>query len=100
MKKFAKKKIKELSKKVKTTIGIKFCLDSFLLQIKMLIEQISFIENQVESTEEEISTIMTKLDSPITTISEIEPATDATILGELGEISRFSNASKIVAHAG
>ena len=100
LKKFAKKKIEELSEKAKTTIGVKFCLDSFSLQIKMLIEQISFIETQVESIEEEISTIMSKLDSPITTIPGIGPVIGATILGELGDISRFSNASKVVAYAG
>lgn len=66
----------------------------------MLIEQISFIETQVESIEEEISTIMTKLNSPITTIPGIGPVIGTTILGELGDISRFSNASKIVAYAG
>ncbi|SDB41816.1 Transposase IS116/IS110/IS902 family protein [Fusobacterium necrophorum] len=100
MKKFAKKKIEELSEKAKTTTGVKFCLDSFSLQIKMLIEQISFIENQVESIEEAISTIMAKLDSPITAIPGIGPVIGATILGELGDISRFSNVSKIVAYAG
>lgn len=100
MKKFAKKKIEELSEKAKTTIGVKFCLDSFSLQIKMLIEQISFIETQVESIEEEISTIMSKLDSPISTIPEIGSIIGVTILGELGDISRFSNVSKVVAYAG
>ncbi|WP_315523714.1 IS110 family transposase [Fusobacterium massiliense] len=100
MKKFAKKKIEELSEKAKTIIGVKFCLDSFSLQIKILIEQISFIETQVELIEEEISTIMSKLNSPITTIPGIGSVIGATILGELGDISRFSNASKIVAYAG
>ena len=66
----------------------------------MLIEQISFIEKQVESIKEDMSTIMTKLDSPITTIPGIRPVIGAIILGELGDISRFSNASKIVAYAG
>lgn len=43
---------------------------------------------------------MTKLNSPITTIPGIGSVIGATILGELGDISRFSNASKIVAYAG
>ncbi|WP_427171843.1 IS110 family transposase [Fusobacterium nucleatum] len=43
---------------------------------------------------------MTKLDSSITTIPGIEHVIGATILGELGDISRFSNASKVVAYAG
>lgn len=44
-KNYASKKIDELSKKASSSFGINFCLDSFSLQIKMLIEQISFIDN-------------------------------------------------------
>src|SRR5699024_474627 len=45
--KFAKNKIDELSLKSKDSFGINFCLDSFSLQIKLLIEQIIFIEEQI-----------------------------------------------------
>lgn len=42
-KKYASRKIEEISKKASTSFGINFCMDSFSLQIKILIEQISFI---------------------------------------------------------
>lgn len=100
MKKFAKRKIDELSSKATNSFGVKFCLDSFSLQIKLLIEQISFIENQVVTVEAEISTLMEKINSPITSIPGIGLITGAVILGEIGDISRFSNPSKLVAYAG
>lgn len=100
MKNFAKKKISELSAKAKTSFGIKFCLESFSIQVKLLIQQIDFIENQILDVEKEISIIMDKLNSPITSIPGIGPVTGATILGEIGNISRFSNPSKLVAFAG
>ena len=100
MKKFAKRKIDELSSKATNSFGVKFCLDSFSLQIKLLIEQISFIESQVITVEQEISILMEKINSPITSIPGIGPITGAVILGEIGDISRFSNPSKLVAYAG
>ena len=98
-KNYASKKIDELSKKA-SSFGINFCLDSFSLQIKMLIEQISFIQNQVSDVENEIEVLLEKLNSPITTIPGIGSVNAATILGEIGDIKRFSNPSKLVAYAG
>ncbi|HGA4003337.1 TPA: IS110 family transposase [Streptococcus agalactiae] len=99
-KNYASKKIDELSKKASSSFGINFCMDSFSLQIKMLIEQISFIQNQVSDVENEIEVLLEKLNSPITTIPGIGSVNAATILGEIGDIKRFSNPSKLVAYAG
>lgn len=99
-KNYASKKIDELSKKASSSFGINLCLDSFSLQIKMLIEQISFIQNQVLDVENEIEVLLEKLNSPITTIPGIGSINAATILGEIGDIKRFSNPSKLVAYAG
>jgi transposase len=100
MKNFATKKINHLSSIAKDSFGITFCLDSFALQLKLLIEQINFIENQVKDVEEQISILLDKINSPITTIPGIGNITAATILGEIGDISKFSNPSKLVAYAG
>lgn len=99
-KNYASKKIDELSKKASSSFGINFCLDSFSLQIKMLIEQISFIQNQVSDVENEIEVLLEKLNSLITAIPGIGSVNAATILGEIGDIKRFSNPSKLVAYAG
>ncbi|MDD7549608.1 MAG: IS110 family transposase [Bacilli bacterium] len=99
-KKFADKKLKELSRKASSSFAVNFCLDSFSLQIKMLIKQISFIQNQVSDVEDEINLLLDKVNSPITTIPGIGSVNAATILGEIGNISRFSNPSKLVAYAG
>lgn len=99
-KNYASKKIDELSKKASTSFGVNFSLDSFSLQIKMLIQQISFIQNQVSDIDKEIEELLEKLNSPITTIPGIGPVNGATIIGEIGDISRFSNPSKLVAYSG
>lgn len=99
-KNFAKMKINQLSDKAKSSFGVNMCLDSFSLQIKFLIEQISFIDEQIKAVENEINSIMQKINSPITTIPGIGSVTGAVILGEIGDISKFSNPSKLVAYAG
>lgn len=97
---FAKNKISQISELAATSFGLKFCRDSFSLQLKLLIEQIRFIEAQVSDVEAEIKSVLDKLNSPITTIPGIGTVNAAVILGEIGDISRFSNASKLAAYAG
>ena len=99
-KSFAKNKLTQISEMAAKSFGLKFCKDSFSLQLKLLIEQIRFIEAQVSDVEAEISVILEKLNSPITTIPGIGAVIGATILSEIGDISRFSNPSKLVAFSG
>lgn len=97
---FTKNKISQISELASNSFGLKFCRDSFALQLKLLIEQIRFIEAQVYDVETEIKTVLDKIDSPITTIPGIGDINAAVILGEIGDISRFPNASKLAAYAG
>lgn len=100
LKGLAKNKITRISELAATSFGLKFCRDSFSLQLKLLIEQIRFIEAQVSDVESEIKTVLCKINSPITTIPGIGDINGGVILGEIGDISRFSNASKLAAYAG
>ena len=100
LKRFARNKISQISQLAATSFGLKFCRDSFSLQLKLLIEQIRFIEAQASDVESEIKNILDKMDYPITTIPGIGYINAAVILGEIGNISRFSNASKLAAYAG
>ena len=99
-KSFAKNKLTQISALASKSFGLKFCSSSFSLQLRLLIEQIKFIEAQVFDVEAEITAILEKLNSPITTIPGIGVVTGAAILGEIGDISRFSNPSKLVAFSG
>jgi len=99
-KKFAQNKISTISELAANSFGLSFCRDSFSLQLKLLLEQIKFIEAQVADVEAEIRRLLEKINSPITTIPGIGPINGATILGEIGDISRFSTPAKLVAYAG
>lgn len=93
-------KADELSSAAKSSFGITFCRDSFTFQLRMMIEQIKYIELQVKDTESEIKRIMVKLVSPIATIPGIGKTLGAVILGEIGDIAKFDNPKKLVAFAG
>lgn len=100
LKKLAVSKIDTLSRLAKDSFGIKYSIDSFSLQLKMLIEQINFIQQQVEQLDDELNIILDKVNSTISTIPGIGPISAAVILGEIGDINRFSEPSKLVAYAG
>jgi len=99
-KSFAKNKLTQISELAAKSFGLKFCRDSFSLQLKLLIEQIRFIDAQVSDVEAEIEVLLAKLNSPITTIPGIGIVTGAAILSEIGDIDRFKNPSKLVAFSG
>lgn len=93
-------KAEELSRAAAASFGVTFCRDSFTFQLRMLIEQIKYIESQVKDTEDEINRIMLNLGSPITTVPGVGKTLGAVIIGEIGGIERFDHASKLVAFAG
>ncbi|PZG31054.1 IS110 family transposase [Listeria ivanovii] len=95
-----KEKAQELKDLASGSFGIKFGLESFQLQLKLLLEQLKLLIQQRDGCDKEIASIMVEIDSPITTIPGIGPILGAIILSELGSIERFSKASKIVAYAG
>lgn len=65
-----------------------------------MLDQLAYIGFQIKQTEEEINHHMQLIDSMITTIPGIGIVVGATILGEIGDIQRFSNPKKLVAYAG
>lgn len=93
-------KAEQIKDAAANSFGIKLALDTFSFQIKQLIEQIKFIEEHIVELEEQISILLKKLDTPIETIPGIGPVLGAIILSEIGDITRFKDASKLVAFAG
>jgi transposase len=73
---------------------------SLSIQITQSIEQIELLDKQLELIESEMKDIVTSLDSVIMTIPGIGYVNGGMILGEIGDITRFSNPSKLLAFAG
>lgn len=72
--------------------------DSF--ELKLLIDQIVFLENQKLEYEKEIAFMMSNINSPITSIPGIGVILGAIILAEIGNIENFASPAKLLAFAG
>ena len=99
-KKVGQSTAEKLISSAKNSFGVTFSKESFKFQLKLLIEQIQFIDNQVKECENKIKELMDKIDSPITSIPGIGPVLGAIIISEFGDINRFDKPSKLVAFAG
>ena len=91
------RKVKNLAK---NSFGIKFTGDACSFEIKQLINQIIFLENQVDELDKKIKEIYEKLDSHLESIPGIGKTTAPVILAEIGDINNFSSPSKLTAFAG
>lgn len=82
------------------TFGIKIAQDAFSFQLKQLIDRMNFLDKQIEALDIEIMKYYEQFDCYLHTIPEIGIIGAATILAEIGDISRFKNSSALVAFAG
>jgi len=93
-------KAQQLKSAAKSTFGINFAKDAFAFQIKQLMEQLVFLEKQVDELEQQIAVLLKQTGSFITTIPGIGDTLGAIILSEIGDIHRFDAPGKLVAFAG
>ena len=95
---FGKEKARELRVLAQKSVGVN---DSSLsIQITHTIEQIELLDSQLFHTELEMANLVTCLHSVIMTIPGIGFINGGMILGEIGDIHRFSEPKKLPAFAG
>ncbi len=97
---FGVEKALELKAVASKSLGIKIATDAFTFQLRQLVDQLEYIEEQIEALDSEIADYMKRTDSFITTIPGIDPVLGAVIVSEIGDVSRFSDGKKLVAYAG
>lgn len=97
---FKETKASEVKTLAKQSFGVKFAQKTFSFQLKQMMEQLVFIEKQLIEVEKEIKVLLAETCSVITTIIGVGDVLGATIIGEIGDISRFDSPSKLVAFAG
>lgn len=95
---FKKDTAKELRVLAQKSVGTS---DSALsLQVTQSIEQIELLDKQIHTVESEMERLVRFQDSVIMTIPGISYVNGGMILGEIGDITRFSNPCKLLAFAG
>lgn len=93
---------KELSKELRVLAqkSVGSSDSSISIQITQTIEQIELLDRQINDIESKIENIVLSMDSVIMTIPGINTLAAGMILGEIGDIHRFSASHKLLAYAG
>ncbi len=95
---FGKDDAKALKSLAKSSVGVK---NAFLsIQIAQTIAQIELLKEQIDELDIAITEAYESINSVIKTIPGVGSINGAMILGEIGDIHRFSNASKLLSYAG
>ena len=97
---FGATKAQELKSAAAKSFGVKIATDAIAFQVRQLIDQIFFAENQLAVLDKNIAEYYEKFICTIDSIPGVGKVTAAIILSEIGDINRFSEPAKLVAFAG
>lgn len=82
------------------SVGIRFAQNAARMQIRILLDQLRFMENQVEAIDEELAHLLAQQECYLSTMIGISHSLAAVIYGEIGDVSRFSRVEQLVAFCG
>ncbi|TCL55136.1 transposase IS116/IS110/IS902 family protein [Hydrogenispora ethanolica] len=91
---FGRCKAEEIQAKARQSFGIKHGTEAIAFQIRQLVAQIQFLEKQLAELETKIGSYYERFSCPVHTTPGVGPTLGATILGEIGDINRFSSPAK------
>lgn len=97
---FGLAKVEEIQQAARRSFGITIGVSAFTLQLRQLLEMIALLESQLSDLEEQIEQYLLSMQTCITTCPGVGNVLGATILGEIGNVSRFSEPKKLVAFVG
>jgi len=97
---FKLKKATEIKDAAENSFGVSFALDSFTLQLRLLMEQLEFLEEQLNTIDQEIAQLMKGVDSVLLSLPGIGITLAAAIHAEIGDIQRFKTHSQLASFAG
>ena len=98
--KLGRRKADEIKSIAKGSCGMRMATSALSFQIKLLIDQMDFIERQTEEVEAKIREGIQEIEPLILTIPGIGHVLGAQIVSEIGDIKRFHSAPAIVKYAG
>ena len=97
---FGEWKARQLKEAAYNSFGIEDSCGVYSALLGMFLEQILSLTEQADSIEKQIASLLKGFNSHLTSIPGVGTVLAATILSEIGDISRFSSADKLLAYAG
>ena len=96
----ARGKAEELRRRAKASVGIALGQQAASFQLRSLVRQMDFLDEECAKVLKLVRELLEKVEPLILTIPGISYTTGAQIVSEIGDISRFKNASALVSYAG
>lgn len=97
---FGEWKARQLKEAAYSSFGIEDSCGVYSALLGMFLEQILSLTEQADLIEKQIASLLKEFNSSLTSIPGVGTVLAATILSEIGDISRFSSADKLLAFAG
>lgn len=97
---FGEWKARQLKEAAYNSFGIDDSCGVYSALLGMFLEQILSLTEQADLIEKQIALLLKEFDTQLTSIPGVGTVLAATILSEIGDISRFSSADKLLAFAG
>lgn len=97
---FGEWKARQLKEAAHNSFGIDDSCGVYSALLGMFLEQILSLIDQADLLEKQITSLLEEFDSQLTSIPGVGIVLAATILSEIGDISRFSSSDKLLAYAG
>lgn len=97
---FGEWKARQLKEAAYSSFGIEDSCGVYSTLLGMFLEQILSLTEQADLIEKQIASLLKEFNSQLTSIPGVGTVLAATILSEIGDISRFSSADKLLAFAG
>lgn len=97
---FGEWKARQLKEAAYCSFGIEDSCGVYSALLGMFLEQILSLTEQADLIEKQITLLLKEFDTQLTSIPGVGTVLAATILSEIGDISRFSSADKLLAFAG
>ena len=97
---FSKSTALNIKNIAKTSFGTKYAADACSFEVKQIINQIMFLESQIDDLDNKIKELYDKQDCHLLSVPGIGPILAPVILAEIGDINKFDKPSKLIAFAG
>lgn len=97
---FGEWKARQLKEAAYNSFGIEDSCGVYSALLGMFLEQILSLTEQADLIEKQIASLLKEFETQLTSIPGVGTVLAATILSEIGDISRFSSADKLLAFAG
>ena len=97
---FGEAKAAQVKAAAKSSVGIRLGEDAASFQLKTMVSQIEFLNRTIAKVEREVAALLEGIEPNIATIPGVSTTTGAQIVSEIGDVSRFRNASALVSYAG